>query len=55
MTPEEAVNATFDEVKSLVPTIDLADALEKCRELALWALKHECSRMQALRIWEGKK
>ena len=55
MTPEEAVNATFDEAKAHLPTIDLADALERCRALALWALKHECSRMQALRIWEGKK
>ena len=55
MTPEEAVNAAFDEVKPLAPTIGLADALERCRELALHALGHPCAREKALRIWEARK
>ena len=55
MTPEEAVDAVFDEVNPLAPTIALADALERCRELALHALGHPCTREKAIRIWEGEK
>ena len=55
MTPEEEVNAAFDEVKPLAPTVALADTLEKCRKLALHALGHPCTREKAVRIWEGGK
>ena len=51
-TAAREVDAAMDEIKTHLPTVDLADQLERCRRLALLALKHPCTRGRAAEIWD---